>query len=425
MALRKQGKYVEAIDLYRTLWDKHRAECNEWDGWGYAYCLRKMGRAEEALSISSEIYTAHPDFPQIVNLYGWCLYDTEIGKRDNMAIEQNEGKFLQAASTIVSITKQETYSPYVRTAFRVIDYLKSRAAYPANRILEWADKLDPAQLSKEAGRGVDQTGKPVAYASDREKWYADRCKAFFELGRFQECLDLSQQALAEFTTFHHDNDIWFRWRIALSKAELGDKETAIAELQAILARKKDWFIQHKVAQLLHELGRTEDALKYAVDAALNPGDLEYKWELFTLMGTILEAQSKPDDARKHVLLAAKLRQEHGWKIPQPLQALIQAFSIDMATSTSAAALHEELKGYWKSLKLAEMPQLAGEIKNLIADGKSGFIRGDNGQDYYFKKRSFQGSWKRLGPGLRVKFYVEKNPDPGKRDIAVFIEEIES
>ena len=291
--LREQRKHQEAITIYRVLWEEHRDDCDEWDGWGYAQCLRKTGRSQESLEICRQAYPLNPDFEYLRNLYAWCVYDLEI-KRDDSRIEQNEGKFLRAANAILRLTEPGQYSPYVRTVFRVIDYYKGRASYPAATILEWADKLQPEQLSAEVGRGPDGRGRTVEYASNKEKWYANRCKSLFELGRFEECINFSQQALTEFPRFHHDNDVWFKWRVALSKGELGNKETAVVELQELLSRKKDWFIHHRIAQYLFELGCVDEALEHAVNAAIRPGDLEYKWELFLLLGTIFQAQAKLD-----------------------------------------------------------------------------------------------------------------------------------
>lgn len=418
-ALRKQQEYEEAVALYRALWQEHREQCDEWDGWGYAQSLRKLGRSQEALDICREAYPLKPDFDYLRNLYAWCIFDLEI-KRDDSEIEKDEGRFFKAADAILKLVEPGQYSPYMRTILRVIDYYKSRASYPAERILEWCDRIQPERLSNVPGRGPDGKGKTVEYASDREKWYSNRCKALHEAGRFEDCIHCGQEALSGFQRFHHDNDIWFKWRIALSRAELGDKETAIAELQGLLSKKKDWFIHHRIAQYLFELGQADQALAYALNAALAPGDLEYKWELFLLMGNLLKAPSDLEVAQKHILLAAKIRQELDWKMPAELSEAVQRLGIDVSSEVSAEDLHRSLRRHWQSLKVADMPEGKGEIKNLLPHGKAGFIRGDNGEDYYFKISSFRGLRHLLEPGQRVSFHIERNPDPQKRDIAVFV-----
>jgi tetratricopeptide (TPR) repeat protein len=305
---------------------------------------------------------------------------------------------------------------------RVVDYYRQKPTSPAAKILEWCDRIKPEQLSNIPGRGPDGRGSTIEYASDREKWYACRSKALHDLGRFEECIAFSEQALEAFPGFHHDNDVWFRWRIALSKAELGDRETAISELEALLSSKQDWFIHHRIAQYLLELGRTDEALERAIEAVLGPGpsDLGFKWELFLLMGRIFQAREELESARKHTLLAARVRQEQDWSIPSELSRAVNELGVDMTAQGSARDIERELRRQWQSLKVAGMPQGEGEIKTILSHGKAGFVRGQDGEDYYFKTSWFEGPRHMLEPGQRVTFHIEKNPDPNKRDMAKFV-----
>ena len=87
-----------------------------------------------------------------------------------------------------------------------------------------------------------------------------------KLQRFQGCIDLGIQALADIDRFHFGNDVWITRAIALSKSELGDRDSAVAELQGLLARKPDWFIHKEIAQLQYEQGRTDEAIRSAAAA---------------------------------------------------------------------------------------------------------------------------------------------------------------
>ena len=420
-ALRKQRKYQEALPLYEKLWQEQRDQCNEWDGWGYAQTLRKLGRSQDALDVCRETYPLKPDFDYVRNLYAWCIYDLEI-KRDDSDIANSQGRFLEAADAILKLVEPGQYSPYARTLFRVIDYWRSRLSNSGDRILEWCDRTSPDQLSNVPQYGPDGKGKTVEYASDREKWYSYRCGALYDAGRFEDCIHCAQEALSQFEKLHHDNDVWFKWRIALSRAELGDQETAISELKGLLSRKRDWFMHHRIATYYLDLGQTDEALEHAIEALLGPGpsDLGFKWELFLLTGRILQARSEMEDARKHVLLAAKVRQEQEWKIPPELTEAASEMDVDLGTDVSARKLHQELKPYWRSLKVADMPEGQGEIKNMLSHGGAGFIRGDDGEDYYFSTKWFEGPSDLLEPGQRVSFQVEENPDPNKCDMAKFV-----
>lgn len=419
--LRKQNKFQEALELYSVLWADNREICDEWDGWGYAQSLRKVGRSQEALMVCREVHASKPDFEYNNNLYAWCIYDQAIAKVTDEQIEPNEPAFFEAANTIMALVMPGTYSPFARTLLRVVDYLKSRASYPANQILEWTGKITPDQLSTEVGRGgKDDHGKQREFASDREKWYAERCKALLEANEFQACIALADEALVSFSTFHYDNDVWFRWRRALAEAGLGDKETAVKEIQSLLSRKQDWFIYHRMAQFQYDMGQFDDAWSNAVDAALGPGDLEFKWELFLLMGLILRNQDHMDEARRHVLLAARIRQERDWKMPQELVQAIADLDVDMTSDTAAFDLQKDLRNQWRTAKLANLPRCSGKIVNILPNGRAGFITGDDGHDYYFKLSSFQGSRHGLTEGLMVEYRIEKNPNPDRRDNAIFV-----
>ena len=112
-------------------------------------------------------------------------------------------------------------------------------------------------------------------------------------------------------------------------------------------------------------------------------------------------------------------------MPVALSKAVQEFDVDINGDESAKNLHRELKRYWESSKLADMPQGQGEITNTLSHGRAGFIRGDDGKDYYFKTKSFQGARHLLEYGQRVGFRIEKNPDPSQRDIAVYVTPLKS
>ena len=165
---------------------------------------------------------------------------------------------------------------------------------------------------------------------------------------------------------------------------LGEKELAIAELQSLLPRKKDWFTQYNIADFLYEVGRFDEAFSYALDAALNVGDIEYKWELFVLMGRLLKSLLRvAEEARKHLLLAFKLRQDREWKVLPELANEMIDLDVDPTLPETSDKLYRELKQQSISPKKKDQPLIHGIVSNIIAEGKAGFVKGDNGSDYYF------------------------------------------
>ena len=413
--LRKDDQYEEALPLYKTLWEDHRDQCNEWDGWGFAQSLRKLGRSAEALDVCREVYKIRKDFSHNINLYAWCIYDLEI-KKDTEDIKKQPDQFFDAAEAILKMVEQDHYSPYTRTVFAVVDYLKDPPSYPADKIITWLEKLNPSQLSPE--HVVWEDGD--TYPSEKETWAANMCKALFKTDHFNECIETGHQALREITKFHYDNDIWVRRNIARSKYALGEVEDAIQLYQKIMERKRDWFIKKEMGECYFALEDFDNAWKMYVEAALEPGDLGFKWELFLRMGELLKNQEKTEYTKDVISLAMKVRQDQDWDIPDELQAIAADLKIQKLPKIDLEKLYGELMKTWKKEKYSQLPEMTGWVSNFLPSGQDGFISGDNGQDYYFKVNSFQGKSNELKEDSRVEFHIVENPNPKQNDNAVNI-----
>jgi len=410
--LRKGRRYAEAMHLYQELWHEHRDTCNEWDGWGLASCLRKVGESKKALEVCRDVYQLAPDFVQGRSLYAWCIYDTEL-KKENEEILRDENTFFKAAKAILGLTQQDQYTPYVKTVFRVIDYIaKSRSSFPAKDILPWVDELDYNGLSETPFSFVSDDGKRMEIQSDKEKWFAIKTKALEKSASYRECIELSEMALNSIRKFHSSNDIWLKRRIALSKANLGDKKSSADDLENLLRDRKEWFIQHKLAQIHFDLDQTDQALKYAIDAALNFGKDENKCGLFMLMAQILIEKGDTDEAERHLAFAASLRVDSGWTITDPLQKLLKEYNVDWE-SKNKKDLKKALRQFWSQQKFLGLPAMQGVIKTILPNGKAGFISGDDGKEYYFNITEFKGDKKNLTRGAKIIFNIIDSFDKKK------------
>jgi len=413
-AFRKQKRYSEAVGLYQALWTENRDKCNEWEGWGYAHCLRKLGKSYDALDVCRNVYQMCPDFQAGKNLYAWCIYDTEI-RKDNETINKDEKNFFKAVNAILNLTVQDEYSPYSKTILRVVDYLsKAKISFPADDIISWLEKLDENGLSKEPFIIEDVDGKQKEIPSEKEKCYSINAKALEKLGRYKDCMDLCENALADIDGFHYSGDIWLKRRIALCKDKLGRKDEAAEGLELILQQRKEWFMQHELARIYYELGKNEKALTVAIDSALNFGKDENKWELFLLLARILIVDNMLDVARMHLLFAAKLRKKKEWSIPENLAGEINKLDLDINDPIDIRELRSKLKGFWENEKYSALPKMDGTVKTILKNGKAGFISGSDGKDYYFNISSFKGAINRLARGLKVSFVIEASYDKKKK-----------
>lgn len=422
--LRKHEQYEEALNLYCDLWLNHRPECDEQDGWRYAFCLRKLRFLKEAFKINREVYEKYPESNQVRNEYARCIFALEIDK-DFEQIKKNEERFFQASIEILNLVVPSQYVPYRKTFSKVLNYLKSlnlKSSINLEKIITWTDKIDQNSLSTECFSFSDKNGNLIE-TSYKERWYSLRSKALFKLGRYQECMELCMEALSDSSGLRHRNpeiDFWYKYRFieAKSKGNLDQKEKIINELKHILNFKNEWYIQRDISQLYFELGKFDDALQYAIDSALKCGKIEDKWRLFYLMGLILKSQSKWNEAKKHISLAIKLAEKHNGKIPDELIMEILELKMDTPSANTANELYIELEKYWNTVKHANMSKYMGIVKTILPNGNDGFITRDDGQDIYFMLKSFIDSKNQLQKGLWVSFNLVKSFDKKKNKESV-------
>lgn len=421
--LRNNKQYDEALLLYEELWDGGWKEGREWAGWGYATCLRKLGRVAEALDVCREVYRLKPEMEHNRSLYAWCIYDTEI-KNMNSAIKDNERDFFRAADAILKITHvKSSFSPRATTVFKVIDYLtEGRANYPAAQILEWLDKLDPDNLSKDCWVGPGKDGKQVEYASEQEKWYAERAKALDSLGRYQESKQISLKALETLNKCHYDNDVWFNYRIAVADKYLGLLDEAQTRLEMVRKRKKDYFIELEMASVAYAQNRLIDAIKYACSAALAPGqtDLGFRWRVYFLLAQLFNEKGELALAKEHAFLVWRIRTEQDWNVPAEVKKLASELAVDLSDERSAREIYIGLWETWEKTRFGDRNKIRGQIIKINENGKSGFITAEDGKDYYFNFRELRGKHYLFYYGVDVEFYCEPASEKGKRDSAIEI-----
>jgi len=404
-------QFEEAAQIYGVLWTSE-TKPDKWDGWNYARSLRKLRRTQEALDVCRAVYKLDDSFQYIKNEYGWCIYQLHVGLTDDQ-IRLTEDEFFRAAEAIVTLCQQDTYSPYEKTIFRVLKYLKpqKKRTSIAKKMLVWIDKLDPEKLSTDAETFEHETETEEG-ASPREKWYMYRSSALFELGDYQACIQTCQLALESLEKLHYGNQHWFQMRIANSYGHLGDISRAIDELMTLARRKSEWFIYVDLAYWSYKSNALDDAFSYAVKAAQghrSHDKLENKWELFLLMGQILSTQGRIERAARHVKLAFQLRSERGWGISGELASMVRELAIDTHELPASSVLFRELQAEWAE----DGPRLNGKILTIKEDKNFGSILEDDGNKYHFKFRDFRGSRHSLREGASISYQIQDSFDQKK------------
>ena len=428
--LKQEERYSAALDYFKE--NKKHFQSTEITSNKYLVahmltCLRKAenGKYVDAgfkfLATYSIAVDGNTDL-YVLNAYGWLLWDKY--KQENPSKKDDTLQKIEELLPLLRINSGDDKNFLPINLFRIV--LKTEKTN-WKLINDFCNHFEPIKLSKECSTvQVERKGKlrDMELASDFENWYASKTKALFKLGEWQECFDISKEALEKVDKFHNSNDVWFCRRIALSVKNLGNSNEAIAELKSILNKKKEWFIQKELAEIHFELGDIKQAYKYAIDSINNYGDLEYKINLLYLMGRIFKAQDNPEMALKHFLLAKKIREDEGWKIPKELIGELQQFEDKDIEKGNLEGLEGELKKHWKNLapvqkEVNKSAWQQGIIKRFLHDnenGKVGFLRCDN-NDYYFSLPSTHNLTSKIKIDSKVLFELcSSNKDNKERAI---------
>ncbi len=463
---KKEKKFPESLSYFRENKDcftKEQIGNNEYIVSDMINCLRYSNNLDAGFQFLS-IYAIAINEQQkerVLSAYGWLLWAKYKAENENNGHsatendyfdgddEETEGQdfdfdkseLLEKVETLIPILNSFN-SDFTKTLssnlFTIV--LKSEKKKPAPNwklINEFCNKMDREKLSKECSTiQVPRKGelKDMELASDFENWYAYKTKALSKLSEWQECFDLSKEALEKIENFHYSNDVWFSRRVALSKRNLGNTEDTIQELQTILRKKREWFIQKELAELYFEKGNIESAMKLATDAMNNFGPLEFKVDLLYLLGKILRQQDKIELSFQHFSLSKLIRQSEEWKLPQKLFDELRTFSFIEIQQADFKKLKNELQKYWDSFKspqtktfeklrafdnskTATSKNIEGEIVRILHDnerGKVGFIK-SNDRENYFSVNSNYHSISKIAVGTKVLFEILPPKDDNNKE----------
>jgi len=418
--LKKQQKWDEALAYFR----EHRMEFPaEQIGKNYYLVasmltvLRKKGYVDEAFKFVRmfDVRIGNDTDGMVLNAYGWLLFNKY--RHDREAGRFNAFAFLQLATPLMREIMRRNdpfFDTLIHLLFDIVTKTEKKKKPVNYRFLnDFCDLFKPKRLRTEPETmEVERKGRRqmTELASDREKWYAIKTKALLELGEAETCLELSREALGSFERFHHQNEVWFARRIALSYKMLGRIDRAIEELEAIRRKKNDWFIKRELAELYHEMGDEERAFSLAMEAMNDFGDIEYKIGLMELVATLLEHRGERELAYRHLWLVKTIRERERWKVSEDLMMRLDSLGIEPPTQ-GEGQLQKELREYWKRCMPQKFYQKgdekskSGKIRKILhqnEQGVDGFIETEDG-DYYFSLPTTVSISSKLKEGTSVMF----------------------
>ncbi len=458
--LAKEKKYNDALKFFKdnkTDFSNEQIGNNEYLVSDILKCLRNTNYFDAGFQFLNiyGIEINNETKERVLTSYGWLLWskyksentntndhvETEINHFEDDETDEPVTNFhynkteliLKIEELIPLLYEKNTDFSKNLISFLFSIVLKSEKKKPTPNwklINDFCNEFNPDNLSTECVTiEVERKGrkKDMELASDKENWFAYKTKALLKLGEWHECFDTSKNALDVLESFHYSNDIWFARRIALSKKNLGNSKDTISELENILRKKKEWFIQKELAELYFEDNNLESAFKYATQAIINFGPLEFKVDLLFLLGAILNKKNEKDLAFKHFTLSKLIRQSEEWKIPQKVFDELRNFENAEININEIGKLKSELKKYWNGFSPEKKKSFSkpkgtqkGEIVRLMNDnerGKDGFLKSNN-KDFYFSLSSNFHLTPKVEIGTKVEFIIEPSKDRKKEQARI-------
>jgi tetratricopeptide (TPR) repeat protein len=371
-ALRTQGKYTDAAELFQQLW---KEQFSAVVGSKYVQCLRKAGRTTDAVNAGQEALTRYPNDIWVRRELIWAYYDAHVKPARTTG---DLSKAIKGARAIVNLGPEDM--PLRLTAFAVIDIAKAKGQW---RIMsDWCDCLDPTQLSDEASMIDGRRGM-----SDRERWYFAKTKSLIEQKEWGNARVVALDAMQ-----HYPRQVNFKRWAAVALAGQGKAEEAIAELELIvLKEREEWYILEDLARLHLGCRQVDLAMRYACKGALAPGEHKAKVNLFALLAELGLTLGNLEVAARQVTLSQAIRNHEKWPIPAALQGLEMEVRLALKehgrgwpmVPQDLGALVGQCRRDWQTGAHAGLPRKAGFIESLPPGKSHGWLRAEDGTRVFF------------------------------------------
>ncbi len=402
--LARSGELDIALQIFEKLYAADNNEQNLSLIYYMQNSLKQAANYSKAIGIGLVACELPEVWDSIRHNTAWCIYFQYFKEKCELPVEE-------AIEWLEKIKELFPPAPGLHPLpLSVFSYINKHPELSPALIIQLCSLLDPQKLEMEPVPAKD--GK-YSLPSQREKYIDLLSKAYIAAGNYNDCLELCQQTLNEPITLTPAKHIWLKRRIAICHSHLGEEEKALNEMKEILLSKKDWFLFYEAAQIAFNLKNIDEAVDFAIRAALAPGEIENKIHLWELLKSILFQLKLFDKAIEMLQLIASIRKFKQWSIPQSLNKELNSYHISLDNLQHYKELFSQIRKWLPELLTNDAEELSGTINLLLPHKKAGFISCGK-ESYYFRTADCQIPVDELQHGLKVKFILQPGFDPKKQ-----------
>lgn len=408
---KKCEKTEDAELIYEDLWNRKGDNWDKWLGWEYASVLKKLHKNGKAIEVCNEIYEKDSKFKYNNDLLSWLLFEEHIRPVSIDSSYEEIKSMITTAEFIVSSTVHNgKKTAFESTVFKLLDILKSQNNVNWNEILKWVNKLNHNSLSDEVITYNLHDGREKEGASRKEAYFSIKTKALEKTGNYADCIIWCNLGLEAISKLHFENDIWFDVRRNYCNFMISLDGNSLDNLIELSEKKRHWTIYNKIFNCYCKIEDHKNSLIYGAKALLTNDPIKMKVSLLYDFAIELEKAERIKDAAVHFALTAQIRKNNQWNINSSLNNKLIKYEIEEGYDVRISDLHN----FWIELVKSDEKIQRGKILSIMPHGNSGFISGDDGNNYFFKKSSLLFGKNIIHIGIPVSFRIIKSFDPRKQ-----------
>ena len=229
--------FDRAKALYQELYQGSK---DQWDGWGLARSLNKLGDYAKAEEISKEVYDSFSDFKYIKSQYAMSLFMNRMRKNSPNYNSAHSERTFELIFNCESGDNRFWTSPAFKSmlgAFKENNHNE--------KIAKWYDKIDINLLNSESKKIGD-----IEYSSDRDACFLIFIRAFLGMQQWSKCIEVCDIALntSVVNLFSlNKNDFWYKRGKAIALSHKGEHDASLSLFEYLLKQKQDWYLYNEIA----------------------------------------------------------------------------------------------------------------------------------------------------------------------------------